>query len=172
MQGADNQHFPVLPGDVDDAVQARYKRLIQDAGFQCQVIIGGQQQKESRMQRRFIADLLEKWLVVHRIFDQRDDGAHSIKHDQNNQKIQIGVWVAVARRVWYKQILRDSNCAAQNREKNNHAVQKFLERGFLLFFQLLELLAVELFQLCLSGGLLSGRCLVAHKNRSHSLSLV
>lgn len=52
MQGADNQHFPVLPGDVDDAVQARYKRLIQDAGFQCQVIIGGQQQKESRMQRQ------------------------------------------------------------------------------------------------------------------------
>ena len=94
-----------------------------------------------------MTNLLERLTVAALALDCRINSAHRIYTNENQQKHQIGVRLAVVRIVRNELILTDGNQSAHQRKNHDDDVQKLLEGSLFFFFQLHQFLSGQLSRL-------------------------
>ena len=141
MGGAGEEHGPVGPRGVHDAVDAGDEGLGQDAGLQRQVVVGRQQEEEHRVQRRTVEGLLPALPVL---FHRQDGGApepgEAVEPHQQRQEAQIGPRLGVGKGIGQQLVLQDRPHARRQGQQGDGQVQGLAQGGLLPLLQLLELL--------------------------------
>ena len=112
MQSADQKHIAVFPCDVHDAVQ-----------------------------RSFVAHLLEQRAISLQILEDTHSCANGIDYNEDQEETEVSVWIFVCGIIGNQLVLQHRYQTANQRQGDNHIIQKLLQGSFFLFFQLQKLLS-------------------------------